>query len=356
MMQTVFQVLILAVLLLAVPFLAGGLFVPAGEEGVKPLFRWISGQMLLWAGFQVICVPFVLREADFNMVAVLYGGYMGVLLILALAVFAVRMRKKRLAERSVKPCVKPEREEAVLWLIFLLLFLFQLVQAVRLTYGDGDDAYYVSIATIAESSGAMYTREPYGGWFMPLDIRHGLAPFPVWIAFLARVSGMPVAMTAHLAVSVTLIAMGYGVLALIGGQLVKSREQLPVFMILAGLLVLFGGYSIYTSENFMLARSRQGKAALASLVIPFIVFLLLYLFRQADEGKAVCRRYYLLLAAAVASGCLCSTMGALLCCMLIGVAGIAGFFLYRDGKRLLLLFLSCLPGMGYAALYLLLTR
>lgn len=354
MMQTVFQALILAVLLLAVPFLAGGLFVRTEEEDIKPLFRWVSGQMLLWAGFQAICVPLLLKQADFKAVAALFGGYI-VLLIL----FDFAVEGKRLAvRRGIKKKTLSERlptKELLLWAMFLLLFLFQIYRAIFYTYADGDDAYYVAVSAAAESSDRMYMTLAYTGLTTTLDLRHGLAPFPIWIAFLARVSGMPVAVTAHIAVSVTLIAMGYGVLALTGTQLFQVRKKRLLFLIMAELLVLFGGYSIYTPENFMLARSRQGKAALAGLVIPFIVFLLLSLFRQIDEGKAVYRRYYLLLAAAVASGCLCSTMGAPLGCMLIGVAGIVGIFLYRDWKRLLPLFLSCLPGIGYAVLYLLLT-
>lgn len=356
MMQTVFQVLILAVLLLAVPFLAGGLFVRAGEEGIKPIFRWISGQMLLWAGFQAICVPLLLSQADFKSVVVLFGGYTGLLILFGFAAEGRRLA----ALRGIKGKKSPERlpgKELLLWAVFLLLFLFQIYRAIFYTYADGDDAYYVAVSATTESSDRMYIALAYTGHAATaLDLRHGLAPFPIWIAFLARVSGMPVAITAHIAVSMALIAMGYGVLALIGTQLFQERKKFLLFLILTELLVLFGGYSIYTPENFMLARSRQGKAALASLVIPFIVFLLLYLFRQIDEGKAVYRRYYLLLAAAVVSACLCSTMGALLGCMLIGVAGIVGFFLYRDWKRLLPLILSCLPGIGYAVLYLLLTR
>lgn len=351
MMQTVIQALILTTLLSVVPFLAGGLLVPSGEDGGKLLFRWVGGQMLLWAGFQMICVPLLLRQADFKAVVALFGGYTGLLLLFALVAEGKRLGlRRRVGIR--KSSVRLSRKEFFLGAVFLGLFLFQIYRALCYAYGDGDDAYYVAISTAAESSDRMYMTLAYTGLTTELDFRHGLAPFPIWIAFLARVSGAPVAVTAHLAVSAAMTAMGYGALALIGTQLFQERKKLLLFLIFAELLVLFGGYSLYTAENFMLARSRQGKAALGSLVIPFLLFLLLYLFRRMDEGKAVGLRYYLLLAAAVTSGCLCSTMGALLCCMLIGAAGIVGFFLYRDRKRLLPLLLCCLPGIGYAGLYL----
>ncbi|MDE6641108.1 MAG: hypothetical protein K2K63_11325 [Acetatifactor sp.] len=352
MFQTLIQILILVLLLGAVPLLVGGIFARADGEGLKLPLRWVSGQMALWAGFQVICVPAVLKKADFRVVVVLFAVYMGVLCLFSLGAEIKSLAERRQGERKHGPGVR--RSEWILWLIFCVLLLFQLVQAVRLTYGDGDDAYYVAVSTATEGSDRMYTKMAYTGFSTDKDLRHGLAPFPIWIAFLARVSGMPAVMTAHVAVAVTLIAMGYAALALIGTQLFGSRAQMPLFLIFAEILVLFGGYSIYTAENFMIARSRQGKAALSSLVIPFLFFLLLYLFRKMDEGKRVHARYYLLVLATVTAGCLCSTMGAMLCCTLTGTAGIVGFFLYRNIKSLFPLIFCCLPGIVYMLLYVLL--
>lgn len=351
-MQTLIQVLILVLLLGVIPLLVGGFFSRIDGEGLNLPLRWVSGQMTLWAGFQVICVPMVLKEADFHVVVLWFMVYMVVLCLLSLGKEIKYPEKPRQGER--KPGSGVSGSTGILWLIFWGLLLFQLVQAVRLTYVDGDDAYYVAVSTLTESSDRMYTMSAYTGLAVEKNLRYGLAPFPIWIAFLARVSGMPVVMTAHLAVAVTMIAMGYAALALIGSQMFGSRKQMPLFLIFTEILVLFGGYSIYTSENFMIARSRQGKAALSSLVIPFLFFLLLYLFRKMDKGERVQISYYLLMFVTVTAGCLCSTMGALLCCTLIGTAGVVGFFLYRNGKRLFPLIFCCLPGIAYALLYVLL--
>ena len=242
----------------------------------------------------------------------------------------------------------------ILWVLFLGLLLFQLIKTVTLAYADGDDAFYVAISTITESSNKMYTNLPYSGYTTGLDVRHGLAPFPVWISFLSGLSGMPAVMTAHIAVAVVMIILGYAAFALVATRLYEDRRQQLLFLITTEVLVLFGGYSLYTTENFMLARSRQGKAALGSLIIPFLFYLLLYLFKRMDEGKKIYRRYYLLVTATVTAGCLCTTLGALLCCMLIGIAAIIGFFQYKQKKSWILLSFCCIPGAIYALLYIML--
>lgn len=357
MMQMVVQILILVFMLGIVPLVVGGIFARLDGEGSDlpkkslnlPL-RWVSGQMVLWAGFQVICVPGILKEVPFHFVGNLFLVYTVVLLLCSLGI-GIRHWKEGKRQASGGFRGETSISEVVFLLIFWGLMLYQLVQAVRLTYADGDDAYYVAISTATESSDRMYNTLAYTGFATETDLRHGLAPFPVWIAFLAKISGMPVVTTAHVAVSVTMIAMGYAVLSLIGGQLFGKREQRRLFLIFAELLVLFGGYSLYTAENFMMARSRQGKAALSSLVIPFLLFLLLYLFRRLDAGERIPRRFYILTAAAVTAGSLCSTLGALLCCMLAGGAWLVGLCLYRNRRSLFPLIFCCLPGIVYVLLY-----
>lgn len=346
----ILQILILVALLTAVPTAVGCIYEKVNVRGSRPIFRWISGQMTLWAGFQAVCVPMILRKAPLSTVATLFGVYTGALLLLSLGTCVRRFAEEERRLRNPRSAFG--RDAGLFWLIAAGLLLFQLAQAVRLAYGDGDDAYYVAVSTAAESSDTMYVTLPYTGLSTETDLRHGLAPFPIWIAVLAKVSGLSVATTAHLILPAVLIAMSYGVFALIGAQLFDDRERSLLFLIFTEILVMFGGYSLYTVENFMIARSRQGKAALGSLIIPFLFLLLLRLLKSMEEKQEMQGRYYLLLLVTMVSGCLCSTLGALLCCMLVGITGVIGFCMYRTKQNLFLL-PCCLPCIGYALLYLL---
>lgn len=349
--------LILVLLLLAVPAIIGGLFGHMEKYGGNLIFRWISGQFLLWAGFQLICVPLILRQQSFTFLTELFGGYTAVLTLLALALEVKRRRKAgtlvfRMAGGAAGQ--KPG-ESAVLWALFGALLLFQLVQAVRLAYADTDDAYYVAVASVAENSDTMYQVLPYTGGIggTELDSRHGLAPFPIWIAFLAKVSGVRTVTVAQVALPVVLIAMTYGIYYLFARELFPERRgQQALFLIFTEILVLFGNYSIYTVENFMIARSRQGKAALGNIVIPFLLLLLLLLLHKLQEKERIPVLLYLLFGIVMMTGCLCSTLGVLLMCMAVGVAGVLGAICYRRPWILPPLALTCMPCVVYAALYL----
>lgn len=349
------RLLAAVLLLLIIPALAGSLFRRNVDKDMRGLiFQWISGQLCLWAGFQLICVPVILLELDFEFVV---AGYSAVLVLTALTAIglAVRNRKAASAVTVIRGFDRKRLARCIPWMIFWGILIFQLVQVVRMTYRDGDDAYYVAISSITQDARTMYRKLPYTGYTTELDARHGLAPFPIWIAYLAEVMGIRAVSAAHVAVPIVLITMTYGIYYLLGEVLLREkRDTLPLFMIFTELLVLFGDYSFYTVENFMIARSRQGKAALGSIVIPAILLLLLVLLQRLQEGEKVSLKYYVLLAAAGMTGCLCSTMGAMLCCMLVGIVGLCAAAAYKRWKILVPLALCCLPAVCYAVLYLVL--
>lgn len=353
----VLQLLILALLLFVAPLLAGGIFAGMeGDAGRLP-FRWVCGQFCLWAGFQLICIPFILMEKSFIYVLYLFSVYCIVLVIAGVARGIVCRRKEKAAGADTvteKIRRKPDGVEALLWLIFAALLLFQLIQAVRMTYTDGDDAFYVSISTMVVDDEQMYRKLPYTGVvLMGLDARHGLAPFPVWIAYLAKLSGMRPVSVAHLVLPAVLIAFAYAVFYLLGKQLFPQKDgKLPLYMIFVGILVLFGDYSIYTAENFLIARSRQGKAALCGIVIPFVVYLMFLWLKRLEKKEKFPAYFYLLLLAANVAGCLCSTLGGVLIGMLAGIVGLFGAVCYRRPAQMAAMALCCLPGVCYAALFL----
>lgn len=349
----ILQILILGVCLLAVPILVGSLFQNVDKCAKSPIFWWIGGQILIWAGFQAICVPMILMKCHFRYVIWIFGGYMAALMMMAVIRIWYQHHRLQGALSVVKEKnAGKKRSELLLWCLFGALLLFQLVQALRLTYADWDDAFYVAISSITEDSDSMYQKLPYTGGTTGLDARYGLAPFPIWIAFLARVSGMKAVSVAHVFVPMAFIAMTYAIYFLIGGKLFGTKgEKLPLFLIFTEILVLFGNYSIYSAENFMIARSRQGKAALGNIIVPVMILLFLVLLEKVQENKVTSIGYWVLLFSVLMSACLCSTMGAAVASMLLVVTGGCVVFCYKKWRLLLPFAVCCIPGTVFLLLY-----
>lgn len=354
MILGIFQIILWEIF---IPLIVGTMFEGVDKKSGQLPLIWISGQMLLWAMFQVSCVPFILMETDFRFYVPVYTVI--VALTLAAAVFLYIKRARRTqkifqinATKIKLSWINTDRFTKVFWIIFVILLLFQLVMAVVMTYSDGDDAFYVAVSTITQNAETMYRKLPYTGGSTELDVRHGLAPFPIWISYLAKVSGIKSAAVAHVFLPLQLIAMTYVIFYLIADKLMSgNNKKISVFMVFTEILVLFGNYSCYTVENFMIARSRQGKAALGSIIIPMLIWIILVIMKKLEKSEKIGLKVWLLLLAVQISGCLCTTLGTLICCVLIAICALCIAFTYRKIKFIIPMALCCIPCAVYAVMY-----
>lgn len=349
----VWQIGVLLLFTAAVPLgIGAGIAVFVDRQEKNAGFMWMAGYLVLFAAFQILAVPLIIKGARFSTL-VRWFAALGVLSAMA----GVLVRLWRMKRVPVLQVVKPrmEKREIILWAVFGIMLLIQLFLAGYLSFADGDDAYFVTTATIADGTDKMYVYLPYTGGTTSLDMRHALAPFPLYIAFLARVTGIHAATIAHIVLPVVLIPLTYCIYGLIGSRLFKGkRGQLPVFMIFTALLILWGNYSLYTAETFLMTRTRQGKAALGNIMVPAF-FLLAYLVgERLAENKKVEKVLWILLFSLTVFSCLCSTFGGFLAAVLLGVFGLCALIAYRRWRLLPLLAVCLLPAAVYMGMYMIL--
>lgn len=342
-MANAVRILEIMIWMTAVPLWVGTLFLPLEKKGARLPFCWISGQVLLWAGFQCICVPAILTGRTFREMEKCFFCYVGILVLLA-GVLAVLRHRRDKAQPGTEPAPRQEAREGssshksriciALWGAFALLLMLQLFLLCFLSYNEGDDAYYVAIATATAREGKMYVVHPYTGSATEMDARHALAPLPLWVSVISMHSGLSGAATAHVALPLILVPMTYCLYYLLGRKLVGGESArgdwaMPLFLCFTALLVLYGGYSVYSAENFLLVRGAQGKSVLANVIIPFLIYGMLGVMERLERGEKTGILSWVLIGAVMIAGCLCSTLGSLLVCMLLGISVVCAGLVYR---------------------------
>lgn len=353
------SIIVLCILLFPIPALIGYLFRNIDKTTRSLPFFWVSGQVLLWAIFQLLCVPLILLEIPFS-TAVDYFNLVTLLLLgTVLVSFLINycLLKRRQPHMVCKHAPNTSRSKSyhILWGVFAILLIFQLAMIAFMAYEEGDDAFYVAVSTLTVDSDTMYIKLPYTGGATGLDARHGLAPFPIWIAYLAKMSGIPAVTVAQIAAPFSLILMAYSLYYLLGQKLLAEHPvRLPFFMILTELLTIFGGYSVYSAENFVLVRTAQGKAVIANIILPYIFLILLLLLYKVHNKQKISFLHWLLLAFSTIAGCLCSTLGTILICMLLGIVGLCTMISYKRFGIIFPLGACCILPFCYALLYFLL--
>jgi len=342
--------------LLVVPTLIGTIFRPLWKER-NVFFCWAGGQVLLWAAFQVLCVPVILFGKSFLLLASCYLLVTGALLFFALGSYFKRRSNGTPGFHFPKLSAKNRKKVReggffFWWVLAVVLLAVQLILAVVLSYEEGDDAYYVSISTASTWAEKLYTTLPYTGGYSGLNARHALAPFPVWISFLSRVSGVEPVTVAHTVLPLCLILASYGIFSLLGKKLLGDKQKyLPIFLVFVEFLILYGGYSLYSSENFLLVRSAQGKAVLCNIIIPFLTLLMYLLLESLEKGEKKPIGFWVLVYATMAAGCLCSTLGTFLLCMLAGLVTLCGVFVYKKFRFAFWMAGSMLAPLCFAVIY-----
>lgn len=322
-------------------------------------FIWIAGYLLYFSLFQLVSVPLILKAKPFSMLVSLFAVIALIVAGMGAGVWVFKMRR-----RAALHVVKPARErsakilagktELCFWILAGIGLLIQLFLQARLAFGDGDDAYFVAVSHATITSNKMYLTLPYTGGSTILEIRHALAPFPIFISFVSRMSGLHTATVSHIVIPFLLLPLTYGIYGMIGSRLLTGRRKwLPLFLVFAELLVIWGNVSLYTAETFLITRTGQGKAALANLVIPALFLLLYMVGERIASGRRVEKSLWLLAFCIMMTACFCSTLGGFLIAVLLGVFGLCVVFVYRKWSIFLPLCLCLMPAAVYIGLYLL---
>lgn len=316
------------------------------------LKSYLFGTVVYFALFQVLIVSNMLTVNNFFQVCTIFAIAMGVLAIIGLFVAL-----KKGVFKEMKCCDTGEEnrekriEKLVLWIVFFVIVICQLVAALLLTYPDGDDAYYVGTATYGADISKMYSRIPYTGARTTFDTRHCLAPFPYMIAFLSRMSGLKSVTIAHSILPVLFICCAYQIYYLVAKQLCKEKREIPLFMVITSFLLMFGNYSVYSMETFLMTRTRQGKASLGSFALPLGFYLLLLLAKNMDKKRKDRVIIYVLLFANGLVAALFTTLGNFIYPCMIALGGLCICFSKKDWEKLIPLAISCIPSMVMAILF-----
>lgn len=366
----ILKIFLLVIWLLAVPFCMGLLFMPLLKERLRtPGVVLTAGYIFFFTLLELIGIPVVLLAVyhGFTTFKLIFTPV--ILVCAAAGVFITLYGKKKKPSWGFSKMGKWESislEEKIVFLLFLVIVGFQLYMAFTRASFDGDDAYYGVHAVAAQQIDTLYRVNPYTGRSAPLDVRHALALFPIWEAYVGEMSSVHATIVTHTAVPLILIPLTYILYYQIGKILLRNRkDMLPMFMVVIALWQMFGNISIYTAETFFLTRTWQGKSFAGNFIIPAVIWIFLVLFVRSSSGKVIGWEEafnengsgpWILLACLNFAGGASSSLAILLSCLLS--AGLAVLFAIRERSFGILVKVSlcCVPGGLYVLLYLLLTH
>ena len=326
----IIKILICGIIFFIVPFLAGLLFKRHTVCGT-----YAYGQVLLWAVFQLVSVPYIYFRCPFTWLFYVY-----LLAVILISIFGLIKIKR------VKKIVKPR-----ISLLLVLAFVLIIAQIAIYFIGihlDEDDARWIAEANDALSKNTMFLHNPANGEYLGRftgEMRKDVfSPWPMYIAFLAKVTMLRPAIIAHSIYAPILLMISYMIYYQIGLNLFKHRTEIGSFMFFVAVINLFYAGNVYTQSVFSLTRIWQGKAVVAAVVIPLFLLLLINIEKNNHVSN------WIMLFLATTASCLFSGMGVAISLILCSVYG--GFaFICKRFNRIPFLIIAVLPPIAYGLLY-----
>ncbi len=338
--------ILLAVFMLLLPFLLGMLATYfLEEEKNNILMNLVSGYIIALGLFEITALPLIAVHQSLSLLMAVYGG---ILLILALVSLCLNF--KRIGRVVLESVSAVSGFPLVIW-GQILVILAQVLFYVRYQYTNADDSFFVASAATSVSTNTIFSYNPYTGeLYKHLPSRYVLSPFHAFIAVVSKVVDNHPAIIAHSVFMIWFLFIAYMVYALIGRKLFAGNmEKTGYFLLVLSLLNIFSGYSERTGGLFLLIRLWQGKAILAGILLPLVLYMGMRIF--AKEGKTPPMEW-LLLFFLMCACCMVSSMGIILGAIMLGILGILIFFWKRNIRFLLYAFLCCMPNLICAGAYL----
>lgn len=299
------------------------------------------GHLSMWAVFQVITVPLILCKVSFLVDVIIVST---VYLFLA----AYGIYKKRYKELKVPGC---RWTEWISCLAAAATVIFLSVMAYRLQLTNADDSRFVVNAVDTVRTNRMLLTDVNTGneifSFIGDLYKDVISPWSVYAAYLSKLTGIGAAAMMHTFLPPVLLLLMGGFYWLIAGELFDTVIYRSVFVCLAVIIFIYGNYSIYGVETFALTRIWQGKAVLAAVGVPAMVYALFRIYkcvpiretwRKKVPYTSEAKGTFAFLFLAVFATALLSSMSYFLTTFLVACFGLVYGICKKDLRTALLMF------------------
>lgn len=340
------------IVLIVLPICIGNTICCLLKQNIMLSKCFVVGHITMWAVCQLVAVPLILMKQSFLVVVVLlsfvyvflilYGllnkkfrqGYGVMVSGLKYKTFAYGRKKSELIQ------------DVAAFVIMVLALLLIVLASIFLQHTDADDSrFVVNAVDIYRTNRLLLTDVNSGNAISTFlgDLNKDVtSPWPVYVAYISRITGIYPSIMMHTVLPPVIMLLLGTIYWILSEQFFgKDVFHRCLFVCFAILLNIYGYYSIFTSETFILIRMWQGKATLAGVGIPIMLWLFLEFYKNESKDS------YLMLVIADMGMCLLSNMGIIICGIMLGCYGIVYGIAKKSWRVMLLMWLMCIINVIY---------
>lgn len=342
--------MLLEIILTAVLFFAGTMLsgytirhiLKLKQEGF--LFSILAGCMGWWALMEVILIPMTMKLAAFHTFVWVYTAAAGVLTVAGFFCW------REILEDG-KALISGWKQNLTLGhLVAIVLIIWQLYYLAHHMYLEWDDTYYVNLANTALTTDKIYWVYPETGTFADFDKRYVLSLWPIFYAWLSKLTGVLPTIMAHTILPWLILPFAYLVYVLL-----EESFFLKIISCREGFFAGGHASSVYERGTYCrsdilkhhsLGRKRRSGNGSDS-------FFIYWILQTAEKEQTA---DFILLGLTCLAGCLLSSMGIMLTPVFVGTAMLLAGIRKKSISYVVKGACACIPCVILGIYYILLTH
>lgn len=183
----------------------------SGKSSDRHLF--VTGLIVFFASFYLFATPFMLLGWNIRYLLLALTVFYGICFCFAVPVTLKYLRKNKKRITGQLRTFTADRYHLLLFLLFLVMIVWQISYVVLFQHTDIDDSYYLAQANTFAFTGSVGTVEPSSGLAgFSASNQYALVSFEILYALIHNVFGVNIAFLAHTVWPVFAIVCHYAVI------------------------------------------------------------------------------------------------------------------------------------------------
>lgn len=294
----------------------------------------LTGFFLYYSLFTCFCVPVMYRWRPLSMLSSIWA-----VVIVVVAVLAVILNLKKFRTITF------EFDNTGVLMACVILTVVEAVIIVCAYHFTLDAAYYVANVGTSVETNMMNVYDPYtGDWQDHFQMRYFFATYPQMDAVMCYLFGIhPLLQTKVVMAAITVFLTNL-VYVLIGRELFDEEKKTFLFLLFASIAHFFF-ITIYTSSNFLVTRTYEGKSILANVILPSVMYF--YIKIKKDDRII----WWILLFIICFGSTVVSNSSNMIVPAALAVFFVPLFIIKRNWKILIKAFLCMIPSLVMLLVY-----
>lgn len=245
----------------------------------------VTGFFAYYALFSLVCLPIMLTYRPLSLLTTIWSIVVIVVLVIAV-ICSLRAYKTKFVE--LKQAVLRDK---ALWGTFAVVTIVMVVAVVTTYNFTLDAAYYVANVSTSVDTNMINVYDPFtGAWQDHFELRYAFATYSVYDAVVCMITKLPALVVTKTVMSATVMIIVCILDMWIAGFLCKGNAKQRSIMFIAMMFINVTFISLYTTGNFLMTRTYEGKSIVGNIAVVAIFAMYMIAVREGTDF-----RYYLTL-------------------------------------------------------------